>query len=162
MPLVYSFLQQNQSERGTAAALEAALEDGEALPPSFLQEGASTAGRQDAPEDFVPYSRQTMQCTASKLLCNCSHSCSCEGQIPDEHPTCPPSGSAPWPQPLRVDCGDAGLTQACGHYLKCNAFGKFSPASQKELIKVMGTGLAERCVRQCTCATILLWGLLWF
>jgi hypothetical protein len=160
MPVTYSFLQESgaRDERGAAAALEAALDDS----PSLLEEGASTTGGQEFSDDFKPYSRQSMVCHASKLLCNCSHTCACEGQIPDEHSTCPPAGSAPWPQPLRVDCGDAGLTMACGHSLTGNAFGQVSPQAQADLVVVMGAGLQERCIRQCTCATILLWGILWF
>ena len=161
MPLVFTLLQEEEGRGGRRgdrareleAQLEAALDepqtaDGRA---ELLQMGeGSSAGGSVA-----------MTCQMSKLLCNCSHSCKCKGELPDKHTPCPIPNMSP-PAPLRVSCTDGNLENVCGRYLTCLPSGQVGhPNEIVDLVNLAGLGFTQRCWRECHCESIAVWGLLW-
>ena len=112
-------------------------------------------------DEFVPHSRERMDCVLSELQCNCSHSCECAGSVPDKHAECATaSQQTPWPWPLRVRCEDEGLQTACAREATCNAFGRMDNLGKVK--EMLGAGMLRKCLDLCRCATITCWGILWF
>ena len=114
-------------------------------------------------DQFLPHSREKMDCTLSRLKCNCSHSCECQGALPDRKPwwSCWTAWqNIPWPWPLRVRCEDEGLQATCGRETICNRFGRMDNLDALE--KSLGAPMKRKCLDMCRCATITCWGMLWF
>ena len=114
-------------------------------------------------DHFLPQSRETMECNLSRLKCNCSHSCECQGALPDRKPwwSCWTAWqSIPWPWPLRVRCEDEGLQTTCARETVCDPFGRMDNLAALE--KSLGAPMKRKCLDMCRCAAVTCWGMLWF